>query len=125
MEFPDTAIEIVMSLGGLLMIGGAGVPLYLMRRDPERMRVVLPVIGRTSVISSTIAGLATVGVGYHLLVHGLDLAHFRAPLGVAVVVGIVAVLGSLLVDGAENRLLSDEAEAEEVVAEDQESRSGR
>ena len=103
-----------MSIGGLLLLGIAVVMMYILRKRPEAMCVHVPGVGRISTITSTISALALVGIGYHLMVHGLHIPQFRAPLRIAVFVAVLAVVGSLIVDSAENRLdARDDAEEEQ------------
>lgn len=110
-----------MSIGGLLLLGGAVVMLFFLRKHPTLLCVRVPGVGRISTITSTIFALALVGIGYHLLVHGLHIPHFRAPLRLAVVVGVLAVAGSLLVDGAENRLDARDSADEENEADEEQA----
>ncbi|TVQ78480.1 MAG: hypothetical protein EA380_06005 [Phycisphaeraceae bacterium] len=102
-----------MSIGGLLLLGIAVVMLFILRKNPTAMCVHVPGVGRISTITSTISALALVGIGYHLLVHGLHIPQFRAPLRIAVFVAVLAVVGSLMVDVAENRLDAREGVDEE------------
>ena len=48
-------------------------------------------------------GLALLALAYHVAVYALDVADFRAPMPLVVVVSSVVVIVSLLLDRVENR----------------------
>ncbi len=90
--------EALMLLGaaGLLVAGGA--LLLDARSSTPKRALVVPGVGRASAVSHAVIGLACLGAAYHLVVHALGLAQFRAPLPVAVGVALVAIVGTLMVD---------------------------
>ena len=69
-------------------------------RFHERIR--LAGVGPLSRVSHTVIALACVGLGYHIAAHAFQWP-LRAPMGTAVAVAAVAVLGSIAIDALEAR----------------------
>lgn len=76
------------------------------RREPEPS-IFLAGVGRVSPVTLFVGGLAAIGIAYHLVVHSLDLPHFRAPWWAALGTASGALLLSLLTDSIENRRDAD------------------
>ena len=92
------------AVGVILGLAGIGV-LLILRFGRRPGEISLMGVGRISRVTVLVAGLALLGLGYHIVVHALDLMRaFRAPLRLAVGVAIVAIVGSLAIDALENRL---------------------
>lgn len=92
-------------VGGVLGLAGAWMLLRLRfgRGGGRGMR--LAVVGEVSRVTLLVVGLSLLWAGYHVLAFGLGvMEHFRAPLGIALVVAVVAIVGSCAVDALENRL---------------------
>lgn len=73
------------------------------RTDDARTAFAMPIIGAVSTTTCLVAGAAGLGAAYHLVVHALGFAQFRAPLPVALGAAAVAVLISIGADAMENR----------------------
>lgn len=94
--------EVLMLLGAAGLVVAGGALLFDARSSAPKQALVVPGIGRASVVSHAVIGLACFGVAYHLVVHALGLAQFRAPLPVAVGAGLVAIAGTLILDKLES-----------------------
>lgn len=104
MSLPDTARILMTAAGVMLALAGLGALVIAHRsRASEDPAPRLPLLGPVSIVSAGVVGLACLGVGYHLFVHAAEFTNFRAPLPLALGVGVAAVLGSLGVDGLERR----------------------
>ncbi|MEC9372466.1 MAG: hypothetical protein VYC34_01425, partial [Planctomycetota bacterium] len=80
----------------LVVIGLAvGVESRLKRR---RWRIRLAGVGELSAVTHTVIALACLGAGYHLAMHALRIGGMVAPLGIALGVAALAVLGSIGID---------------------------
>lgn len=103
MEPPtDLRVSFVLAAGAALVVGGVVLGAALRARG-GRLGIELAGVGPVSAVTQTVAALALIGIGYHVVVHAAGLEQFRAPLPVAGGVGIAAVLGSLLIDAIERR----------------------
>jgi hypothetical protein len=99
---PLTALWV--AIGAALIGAGLFVVLRL-RRGAEFQSVRLAGVGTLTPVTQLVIGLSLLGAGYHVLVHALGvMAHFRAPLHIAVGVAITAALGSIAIDALERRL---------------------
>ena len=111
---PPSLVAAMVGVGGALALAGLAIGLSARRssraaREGDRAGEAgaawrLAGVGALSQVTRAVCGFALAGIGYHLIVHALGYTQFRAPLGVAVGVGLAAILGTIGVDALENRL---------------------
>lgn len=102
---PTDTIRILALIAAAAFAGLGIWCMSLSRRDAaEAPLLTLAGVGRVSQITMLVAGLASLWIAYHLVVHTLNLApDFRAPGWIAVTVAVGAVISSLGVDRLDNR----------------------
>jgi hypothetical protein len=91
------AFGVALAAAGLALLATA-------RAGAATGRFRLAGVGPLSRVTLGVVGLSLIGAGYHVAVHALGVMRdFRAPLPIALIVAIVAILGSIGVDAMENR----------------------
>lgn len=92
-------------VGGVLILLGLALVQFT-RSRPDRRLPSLAGVGEISIVTACLAGLALVAIGYHILAHTFGWG-FAAPLGWALLIAFLVIVGSIGVDALENRGRSD------------------
>ncbi|MDX2115664.1 MAG: hypothetical protein SFZ24_08605 [Planctomycetota bacterium] len=96
-------VILALQVGGGALVAALGLWLLSRARRDTTEEIHLAGVGGLSSLTLSVSGLSCLALAYHAFAYAFNFTTFRAPMWIALVGALAAVLLSLLADKLENR----------------------